>query len=168
MEAYVFVIIVAVIVLAALYMLAAAGVRNGDRPGDARVSAVARRGTQPDEPRPVLVAVVRNPSGSAVLAGLGARRAWLPAWVADPQSAGAPLLTRRRKFRPGRFDTVGVVEAGGAAELAMPAPPRGRRWLLTVVVGQPGGRLRVHRLRLAGDSDRTPRRDVVSPPSLRP
>ena len=168
METYVFVIIVAIVVLAALYMLAAAGVRNGDRPGDARVSAVARRGTQPDEPRPVLAAVVRNPSGSAVLAGLGARRAWLPTGVAGSLSAGAPLLTRRRKFRPGRYDTVGVIEAGRAAELAIPAPPRGRRWLLTVVVGQRRERLRVYRLRLAGHGDLTPRRDALSPSSLRP
>jgi hypothetical protein len=168
MERYVLVIIAVIVLLAAVFMLAAAGLRNGDRPGDARVSAVVRRGTQPDEPRPVLVAVVRNPSGSAVLAGLGARRAWLPAAVAGSLSAGAPLLTRRRRFRPGRFDTVAVVAAGGTAELTVPAPPRGRRWLLTVVVGQQGGRLRVYRLRLSGHGDLMSRRDAVSPPSMQP
>ncbi len=56
--------------------------------------------------------------------------------------------TSRGKFRPGRYATVGVAPAGGAAELAVPVPSRARRYVLTAAVGQEGGRLRVHRLRL--------------------
>jgi hypothetical protein len=112
--------------------------------------------------------MVDNPSGAPVLAGLRARRAWLPAALAGSLSAGAPLLTRRRTFRPGRYATVGVVGDGRTAELAVPAPARGRRWLLTVVVGQRGGRLRVYRLRVAAPGGLRSRGDVLSPPSLLP
>ena len=59
-----------------------------------------------------------------------------------------PRRTLRGKFRPGRYATVGVAPAGGAAELAVPVPARARRYVLTAAVGQEGGRLRVHRLRL--------------------
>jgi len=59
-----------------------------------------------------------------------------------------PRRTLRRKFRPARYATVGVVPAGGAAEFAAPVPARARRCLLTAAVGQEGGRLRVRRLRL--------------------
>jgi hypothetical protein len=158
----------AVILLGAVGLLAAAGLRNGDRPGDARVSARSRPGGRDGEPGPVLSAVVRNPSGAVVLAGLRARRAWLPAGLAGPQSAGAPLLTRRRAFRPGRLGAVGAVPAGGAAELTVPAPPRGRRWLLTVIVGQQGGRLRVYRLRVDSRGGLAPRRDALSSRSTLP
>jgi hypothetical protein len=41
-----------------------------------------------------------------------------------------------------------VAPAGGAAELAVPVTVRARRYVLTAAVGQEGGRLRVHRLRL--------------------
>jgi hypothetical protein len=161
-------LIFAVAALMGAVWLAAAGARNGDRPGDARVTATARYGAQPDEPRPVLSVVVDNPSGAPVLAGLRVRRAWLPPAVAGSLSVTAPRLTRRRTFRPGRYQAVGVTDAGRAAELAVPAPARGRRWLLTVVVGQQGGRLRVYRLRLAAPGGLRPRRDALSSPTLLP
>jgi hypothetical protein len=59
-----------------------------------------------------------------------------------------PRRTLRRKFRPAKYATVGVAPAGGAAVFAVPVPARARRYLLTAAVGQEGGRLRVHRLRL--------------------
>ena len=59
-----------------------------------------------------------------------------------------PWVTGRAKFRPGRYETVGVAPAGGAAELAVPVTERARRYVLTVAVGQEAGRLRIHRLRL--------------------
>jgi hypothetical protein len=142
----VFCIIAAVGVFAALYYLAAAGTRNGDRLADAQVTTLPTIGAHPEGARPLIVATVRNPSGTPVLAALSARRDLTPAFLAEPHEVSAPQRTLRRKFRPGRYECVGVVPAGGAAELAVPVPAR--RYVLTVAVGQEGGRLRVHRLRL--------------------
>ena len=69
---YVFRTIAAGGLLAALYYCLAAGLRNGDRPGDARVTAHLATGTQPDERRPLIVVTVRNPSGTPVIAALSA------------------------------------------------------------------------------------------------
>ena len=133
---------------AALYYCLAAGLRNGDRPGDAEITALLSTGTQPDEARPVIVVHVRNPSGTPVLVALSARRALLPAPLTEPRGVSVPWLTGRGKFRPGKYETIGVAPADGAAELAVPVAVRARRYVLTAAVGQEGGRLRVHRLRL--------------------
>lgn len=145
--------IIATVVIAALYYCLAAGLRNGDRPGDAKVTAVLVAGSQPDEARPLIVATVRNPSGSPVLVALRARRAVLPGLLTEPYGVSVPRLTSRGKFRPGTYETVGVAPAGGAAELAVPittgpVTARARRYVLTAAIGQDGARLRVHRLRL--------------------
>ncbi|HVT69036.1 MAG TPA: hypothetical protein VHF26_14895, partial [Trebonia sp.] len=65
--------------------------------------------------------------------------------------------------RPGGYACVGVVPAGGSAEFAVPLPVRARRCLLTVAVGQEGGRLRVHRLRLDAAAARLGRDEVRTP-----
>lgn len=148
MLSYLFCIIGPAAVLAALYRLAAAGFRNGDRPGDARVTARLTAGDQPQETRPVIAVTVHNQSGTPVLAALRARRALLPGWLAGTHSVAVPRLTVGRRFRPGRYPTVGVVPAGGTAVLALPVPVRARRYLLSVALGQEGGRLRLHQLRL--------------------
>jgi hypothetical protein len=67
MPALVFCVVTAAGAFAALYCLAA-GFRDGDRPGDALVTAVPATGT----------VIVRNPSGTPVLVGLTARAAFLP------------------------------------------------------------------------------------------
>jgi hypothetical protein len=164
----VFAIIAAAGALAAGYLLAAAGFRNGDRPGDALVSAVLPTTVFPTTVFPAAglpaavfpatvfpttgraaaTAVVRNPSGTPVLVGLTARPARWAAWPAPSHDVSVPRWTLRGKFGPARYACVAVVPAGGAAELAVPAwRPRGAT-VLTVAVGQEGGRLRVHRLRL--------------------
>jgi hypothetical protein len=145
---YVFVIIATAGVITALVCCLAAGLRNGDRAGDAKVTAVLTTGTQPDEARPVIVVRVRNPSGTPVFAALTARRALLPAGLASAQTVTVPRWTLRGKFSPEQYAAVGVAPAGGAAELAVPVRVRARRYLLTAVVGQEAGRLRVHRLRV--------------------
>jgi hypothetical protein len=145
---HVFWIIAAACVFAALYYCFAAGVRNGDRPGDTKITALLTTGTQPDEARPVIVVHVRNPSGTPVIVALRARRALLPTLLSEPHGVSVPLLTGRGKFRPGKYETVGVAPAAGAAELAVPVTVRARRYVLTAAVGQETGRLRVHRLRL--------------------
>jgi hypothetical protein len=145
---HVFWIISAACVCAALYYCVEVGVRNGDRPGDAKITAVLSTGTQPDAARPVIVATVRNPSGRPVLVALSARRALLPALLTEPRGVTVPRLTGRKKFLAGEYETVGVAPAGGSAELAVPVTVRARRYVLTAAVGQEGGRLRVHRLRL--------------------
>lgn len=168
MLTYVFWIILTACVCAALYYCAAAGARNGDRPGDAKITALLTTGTQPDEARPVITVTVRNPSGTPVLVALNARRAWLPAPLTEPRGVSVPRLTGRKKFRPGEYETIGVTPAGGAAELAVPVTVRARRYVLTAAVGQEGGRLRVHRLRLGPVSYRAEGRDErFSPATLR-
>jgi hypothetical protein len=122
------------------------GFANGDRATDATVSAVLRNAGQPGEPRPVVVATVSNPSGTPVLAGLSARRA---RWPGGGQCVTVPRATRRRKFRPSAYATVGVVPAGGTVRFAVPVAAPARRYRLTAVTGQAGGRLRVYRLRVA-------------------
>ena len=133
--------------LAGTCWLLVTGLRDGDRPGDARVTARLA------DDRPLVVATVRNPSGTPVLAALRSRPALLPGWLAGAHGASVPWLTVPgriwgRRLRPERFAVVGVVAAAGAAEFAVPAPARARHCLLTVAVGQQGGRLRLHRLRL--------------------
>ena len=168
MLTHVFWIIAAAGVLAALYYCLEAGLRDGDRPGDAKVTALLTTGTQPEEPRPVIVVTVRNPSGTPVLVALNARRALLPAPLTEPRGVSVPWLTGRGKFRPGKFETVGVAPAGGAAELAVPVAVRARRYVLTAAVGQEGSRLRVHRLRLGPSSCQGEGRDeFVSSATLR-
>jgi hypothetical protein len=135
--------------LALVCWLAAAGLRNGDRPADAKVSAVLRDAGQPDEPRPVVVATVRNPSPSPVLAGAGVRRARLPHWLGGILNATVPRRTRRRQFRPGAYACVGVVPGEATVRWAVPVPALAPCYRLTVAVGQSGGRLRVYRVRVA-------------------
>lgn len=141
-------------VLALLCWCAARGFRDGDRPGDAAVRAVLRDAGQPDEPRPVIVATVVNRSATPVLAGLSARPVRLPAWlaaVASPLTVSVPRRTARDRFRPGGYATVGLVPASGTVRFPVPVGRAARRYLLTAAVGQAGGRLRVYRLRVAGD-----------------
>ena len=165
MLTYVFWIIAVTAVFALLCYLVADGMRSGDRPGDAKVTAVTT-GTQPgavpsDGATPVIVVTVRNPSGTPVLVALSARRARLPAALTEPRAVSVPRLTGRGKFRPGRYETVGVAPAGGAAELAVPVTERARRYVLTAAIGQEGGRLRVHRLRLGPVSRTADGRQII-------
>jgi hypothetical protein len=141
---------IALLVLGAAALLAAGvgwlavqGFRNGDQPLDVTVSAELRGAGQPDEQRPVVVAEIRNPSGTAVLAGLSARPARVPRWLVSRQVT-VPRRTARYGLRAGRPETVGVVPAGGTARFAVPVAAPGRWYRLTAVAGQAGGRLRVH------------------------
>jgi hypothetical protein len=140
---------VSVAVLALLYWYAAAGFRSGDRSGDVRVTALLRDAGQPDEPRPVVVAAVRNPSQTPVLAGLSVRRAHVPEWLAGSLNVTVPRRTGRRAYRPGAFPTVGVVPGDTTARFTVPVTAAARRYTLTVAVGQAGGRLRVYRVHVA-------------------
>jgi hypothetical protein len=200
---YVFGIIIAAGALAAVGCLAAAGFRNGDRPGDARVTALIETGlhrsrqpaaprraagspatreyptgpiragprpaaVRPDEPGPVIIATVCNPSGAPVLAALRVRRSLVPLWFALPLSVGVPRRTTGRRYRPARYATVGVVPPGDTGRLTVPAPRPARRCLLIVAVGQEGSRLRVHRLRLGAAGDTADGRDAFRPSCLLP
>jgi hypothetical protein len=143
---------VGVLTLAGLTWLAVLGIRNGDRPLDATVSVELRQPGQPDEERPVIIAEVGNPSGSPVIVGLRARRSRVPGWF-SAGSGSAGWRTSRRELRADRYETVGVVPAGAAVRFGVPVPQAGKRYLLTAVIGQSGGRLRVHR-RPVDDRDR--------------
>ncbi|HXT93366.1 MAG TPA: hypothetical protein VN714_29385, partial [Trebonia sp.] len=63
MLSYVSLIIGAIVLLMVTCWLVSAGIRNGDRPGDARVRAALHGSGQPDEERPVAVVTVRNRGG---------------------------------------------------------------------------------------------------------
>jgi hypothetical protein len=142
------VLAVAAVVFSVLCWCAGQGFRNGDRPDDAQVRATFRSSGQPGEERPVAVVAVRNPGGTPVLAAVAVRRALLPGLLAGPVSIAVPRRTGRRGYRPGRFPTVAVVAAGQCAELSAPVAANARHYLVMVLVGQAGGRLRVHRLRI--------------------
>ena len=120
------------------WSLVAAGLRAGDRPGDAAVAATLAPG-----PRPVIIATVRNPGDVPLVAGLVVRRQRLPGWLDPGLTVRVPRRTARRKFLAGAQDTVGVVPAGGQAEFRVAGTASGRRSRLTAAVGQAGGRLRV-------------------------
>jgi len=127
------------------------GFRNGDRPDDAPVRAVLRSSGQPGEARPVAVVALGNPGRPPVLAAVAVRPALLPGWLAGLVGAAGsavPRRTARRAYRPDGFPTVAVVPGGQYAELSAPVPVAMPRYLVMVLVGQAGGRLRVHRLRI--------------------
>jgi len=178
---------VAVACLCGLYWLAMAGFRLGDRPEDTRVTAVLRDAWQPDATRPVIAVTIRNPSGTAALAGMSVRAglpfrfrlssAWsgrLPVGPSVPVGASVamgvsvrmgvsvPRRTARRRFRAALFDTVGVVPAGADVQFSVPVPEDARGYVLTAVVGQRDRRLRVHRIAL------TPARPRARSPRLVP
>jgi len=134
-----------VLALAGLGWLVRVGYRQGDRPLDARVSASLRDAGQPDEPRPVIIAAVDNPSGTAVMVGLAARPSRIPALL-SPGGISVPALTSRRGLRASAYDTVGVVPARGTARFTVPVTTTGRRYRLVAAIGQSGGRLRLHRI----------------------
>jgi hypothetical protein len=140
---------VSVAVLALLCWYAAAGFRSGDRPDDARITAVLRDAGQPDEPRPVVVATVRNPSRTPVLAGLSVRRARVPEWLGGGLNVTVPRRTGRRAYRPSAYPTVGIVPGDATVRFTVPVPAAARRYRLTAAVGQAGGRLRVYRVHVA-------------------
>jgi hypothetical protein len=142
------VLAVAAVVFSAMCWYAVQGFRNGDRPDDAQVRAALRSSGQPGEERPVAIVAVGNPGATPVLAAVAVRRALLPGRLAGPVSIAVPRRTARRAYRPGGFPTVAVVAAGQCAELSAPVPASVRHYLVMVLVGQAGGRLRVHRLRI--------------------
>jgi len=142
-------IVVAVVIVAPSWCLVR-GLRNGDRPADARVTAVVRDAGQPDEPRPVILAAIGNPSATPVLAGLEARKARTPPRLSGTMNVTVPRRTARRKFRPSAYATVGIVPGKTTVSFAVPVRGSARRYLLTAAVGQAGGRLRLYHLQVAG------------------
>ena len=167
---------VAIISLAGLCGLAARGFRIGDRPDDARVTAVLREARQPDATRPVAAVTVRNPSGTPILTGMSVRTGTphrsllLPRVQEDvPVSVNVsvPRWTARRRFRAALYDTVGLVPAAADAEFTVPVPEDARRYVLTVVAGQGGRRLRVHRIALAQAQSRARGERLVPPAGTR-
>jgi hypothetical protein len=171
---YALTIIIAVAVLIGGHWWVMSGFRNGDRAGDARVTALLRTAALPGETapsgegRPEVAACVRNPSDTPLLAALQVRRTLLPSLLADPHTIVVPRWTARRRFQAGEYGTVGVVPDGGTAKLVMRVPVSARHYLVTVVVGQGGGRLRVHRLRVGAAGSAAEGRDEAFSPCLLP
>jgi len=157
-------LVVVGIMIAAPSWCLARGLRNGDRPTDATVKAVLRDAGQPDEPRPVILAAIGNPSATPVLAGLEARKARTPRRLSGSLNVTVPRRTARRKFRPSAYATVGIVPAGTTVSFTVPVRGSARRYLLTAAVGQAGGRLRLYRLHLAGGTGAMPRAAAAGTP----
>jgi hypothetical protein len=134
--------------LALLGWCGMSGMRNGDRPGDTQVSALVA--TDAGGGNPMIIARVHNPSRAPALTALRVRRGFVPGELIGKFTVRVPRWTKGRRFRPGAYETVGVVPAGAATDFPVPAPERAHRYVLTVAVGQQDGRLRVYRLRLAG------------------
>ena len=128
------------VVLALGWSLVVAGLRAGDQAGDSTVTAAADAG------QVAIVAVVRNPGDVPLVAGVSARRRLLPGWLDAGMTVRVPRRTARRKFRAGTHETVGVVPAASRAEFRLPVAAPARRYRLTAVLGQAGGRLRVVRI----------------------
>ena len=145
-------LIVVVAMIAVPSWCLARGLRNGDRPADATVTAVLRDAGQPDEPWPVILAAIGNPSATPVLAGLEARKARTPRRLTGGLNVSVPRRTARRKFRPSAYATVGIVPGGTTVSFAVPVSSSARCYLLTAAIGQAGGRLRLYHLHLAGGS----------------
>jgi hypothetical protein len=139
---------VGAVAFAGLFWYGLEGFRNGDRPDDAPVRAALRSSGQPGEERPVAVVAVGNPGAAPVLAAVAVRRALLPGWLGGAVGIAVPRRTARRGYRAGGFPTVAVVAGGQCAELSAPVLAAASRYLIMVLVGQAGGRLRVHRLRI--------------------
>ena len=154
-------------VTAAARVLAWAGLRAGDRPGDVTVTAAMSTVVQPDGCRPVAIAAVRNPGPAAVLVGLSVRTTRRPAWLEAGLTVSVPARTTRPRLRPGRHAVLGVVEPGAQAQWQVPVPaPRpgrgqGRRHRLTAAAGQAGGRLRVIRVPIGATPAAPPRQRQV-------
>jgi hypothetical protein len=171
---YALTIIIAVAALAGGHWWVMSGFWNGDRVGDARVTALLRTAGLPGDAapsgqgRPEVVACVRNPSDTPLLVALRVRRTLLPSLLADPHTVTVPRWTARRRFQAGEYGTVGVVPDGGTARLVMRVPVSARHCLVTVIVGQAGGRLRVHRLRVGAAGSAAEGRDEASSPCLLP
>lgn len=131
------------------------GLRTGDLPADATVSAALAGSGQPDEARPVVLVRVRNPGDSPLLAGFSARRRRMPGFAdAGGMIVRVPRRTARPSLRAPVHDVVGVVAASGEAEFAVAvAGRRGHRYLVTAALGQAGGRLRVLKFPVSGRHD---------------
>jgi hypothetical protein len=155
--------VVAVVIVAPSWCLAR-GLRNGDRPADATVTAMVRDAGQPEEPRPVILAAIGNPSATPVLAGLEARKARTPPRLSGTLNVTVPHRTARRKFRPGAYATVGIVPGKTTVRFAVPVRGPARRYLLTAAVGQAGGRLRLYHLHVAAAGRAAPRAAAAGTP----
>jgi hypothetical protein len=118
-------------------LLLATGLRNGDRPGDARVTAVTVTG-YPDEGTAEVTVAIANPGGTPVLIGLSPSRA---SWPARGTRTTVPFRTTRRRYRADRQTAVGAVPPRSVTRLSVLIPIR--RCGLAAVIGQPDGRLRV-------------------------
>jgi hypothetical protein len=166
MVSFLIALAVGVAALAAVYCLAREGFRNGDRSDDTSVRAALRSSGQPGEERPVAIVAVRNPGRTPVLAAVAVRSALLPGWLAGAVTSAVPRRTARRAYRPGAFQTVAVVAGGQCAELSAPVAVSARRYLVKVLVGQAGSRLKVHRLRIEAAAVNAGWRDHGTPDVL--
>lgn len=94
-----------------------AGLRNGDRPEDVRITATLRHTAT----RTVVRAEVTNPSGHPVMVTMRVTAtSWLAHVLAEPRSRGTRILPTSRRAR---CDAVlACVPAQGATSLEVPLP----------------------------------------------
>jgi len=122
----------------AAWWLACRCIEDGDRPGDARTSV--SRGLDQS-----IVVEVENSSGESIVVGWDVRPRMTPDCL---QVLTSTLVIRalrrseRRRADGGASGFLGAVEAHTARSWHLPAPTVSSRILL--ILGQPGGRGRVH------------------------
>lgn len=125
------------------FLLVRAGIRAGDRPDDAAVTAEPATMTMLDGDIPVVVATVHNRASVPILVGLSLRRRHLPDWLAGASAVRTPRWTSRQRFRPARHTVLGVVEAGERGQWPLPLVNGERGVNVVAVIGQGRRRLRM-------------------------
>jgi len=136
--------------IAAAGVVAMLGFRDGDRPGDARVTVRVVRGDGGAVAGPCAEIVVDNRHDSPVLVSARARRASVLALVFAAPLAQHTALTHRRRL--GGVDVLGAVDGCGIRRYLLPLRPGRSATKVTVFVDQVARRTRVATatLRLGG------------------
>ena len=93
------------LIFAGAALLAVVGFRNGDRPDDARVTAVTVT-DHPDDGTAEVAVTIANSGGSPVLIGLSPRRPGLPGCG---MRATTPFWTIRRRYCADKQVTMGAL-----------------------------------------------------------
>ena len=125
------------------------GLRSEGRATREGAAAGRPQASEQGKHSPVVIATVRNPADVPLMAGFTARRRLIPGWLEPGMSVTVPRRTTRRRYRASAQATVGVVPASGTGQFRVPVTAQARRYRLVAVLGQSGGRLRVHSVPVA-------------------
>ena len=122
------------------------GTRAGDRPEDATVQVQEGRVIEHGNPSRAALVTVSNPSNTAIVVGLSERHLGRKASAFRmPLTVTVPWWrTDRAQLLPSSQSKVGIVEPRATQQWVVPVADGNQPLRVVVVVGQTGGRLRVH------------------------